>query len=111
MIGPVAFSIIAARHGLQLKNCDTELAKFKYTDAVLVLDTAPAAWIEFFVRANILQPDSNWKDFANDYSNYFNVIAYGNNRIPLWILPLLTKQNGLIVNTINDFCYYNHKDN
>lgn len=102
---PPLFSEVAARHGIQLKNCDAALAKVRHTDLVLILDTNPAPWKEFFVRASLLTPDSDWKLFAIDYSNSFDAIIYGNKRLPFFILPNLLKSNGLVVN-VQDDCYF-----
>ncbi len=105
MTGPPLVSCVAARHGIKLLNCDLELSRYRYCDSVLVMDTLAAPWQEFFMRAVILHPDSNWQLFALDYRRYFDVVIYGFNRMPLFTVAGLLKTNGVMVNVKDDICY------
>jgi hypothetical protein len=107
VIRPPTASEVTARYGIQLRNCNNELGRLRFCDAVLVLDTNVAPWSEFFVRAQIsVTPDSNWKLFALEYRASFNVIVYGNNRLPIEVTKTLVKPSGLFVDTIKDTAYY-----
>lgn len=105
MISSPAASVIAARHGIHLVNCDLQLSQKRYCDSVLVMDVNWEPWREFFVRATILHPDSDWKLFAMDYSNYFDVAIYGYNRLPLTVVAGLLNSKGIMINIKEDACY------
>lgn len=105
MIRPPTASEVTARYGIQLLNCNSELGRLRFCDAVLVLDTNVAPWREYFVRAHILTVDSDWQLFTLAYNRYFDCIIYGNNRLPSFVIDTLLKQNGLLVKLKDDYCY------
>jgi hypothetical protein len=109
MIAPPKFSTVAARHGLAVNNCDYELGRLRHCDSVLVLDTNIQPWREFFVRASILTVEDDWKLFTLDYSNHFSCIVYGNSRIPTYVLVNLLKDRGLVIDLVQDCCYYRNQ--
>ncbi len=106
MIRPPKVSEVLARYDIKLVNCDSELGHYRYCDNVLLLDTRLQPWSEFFIRANIVTLDTEWRLFVAANVNTFNCIIYGNNRLPINSLSQMLKASGLIVNLLEDTCYY-----